>query len=253
MTIKKKQKVAFVTGSSKGIGLSIAKLLDSKGINVILNSRGKLNSKIYKNFSKKPLHLRFDISNSNKLEANLKKLKKIYGNIDYLICNVGFSTSSEKKQFEIKEWRMMFERNFFSTLNTIFAFRKIFKNIKKKKKIICISSVSGSYVSAAPSSYAIAKSAINNFVRHMAKLFTKENIIMNCIAPGNIYFKGGLWDKKLKKNKSYFRRYINTEVPEKRLGSPDEIANLVGYLCSEKSSFINGAVIGIDGAQNKSL
>ena len=87
----------------------------------------------------------------------------------------------------------------------------------------------------------------------MSKLFTKENIIMNCIAPGNIYFKGGLWDKKLKKNKSYFRRYINTEVPEKRLGSPDEIANLVGYLCSEKSSFINGAVIGIDGAQNKSL
>ena len=71
---------------------------------------------------------------------------------------------------------------------------------------------------------------------------------MNCIAPGIIYFKGGLWDKKLKKKNKYFRRYINTEVPEKRLGLQMKIANLVGYLCSEKSSFINGAVIGIDGA-----
>ena len=57
----------------------------------------------------------------------------------------------------------------------------------------------------------------------------------------------------LKKNKSYYKKYINSEVPEKRLGTPIEIAELVSYLCSDNSTFINGAVINIDGGQNKSL
>jgi len=253
MPTKKKQKIALVTGSSKGIGLSIAKLLDAEGIKVFLNSRGDLNKKIYKKFINKPEHLKFDISNAAKLENNFKKIKKKYGNIDYLICNVGYSSSSQKKQFDINEWKMMFDKNFFSTLNTIFLFRKIFKNSNTQKKIICISSVSGTYVSAAPSSYAVAKAAINNFVRHTSKLFTKDNIILNCVAPGNIYFKGGLWDKKFKENKSHYKKYINSEVPEKRLGTPNEIAKLVRYLCSDDSSFINGTVIGIDGGQNKSI
>lgn len=253
MPFNKKNKVALVTGSSKGIGLSIAKYLDARGIKVFLNSRGTLSKKIYKTFVNNPVHLKFDISNAAKLESNLIKIKKKYGNIDYLICNVGFSSSTEKKQFDINEWKMMFDKNFFSTLNTIFLFRKIFKNSKTQKKVICISSVSGTYVSAAPSSYAVAKAAINNFVRHTSRLFTRDNIILNCVAPGNIFFKGGLWDKKLKENKSHYKKYIGSEVPEKRLGTPDEIAKLVGYLCSDDSSFINGSIIGIDGGQNKSI
>ena len=73
------------------------------------------------------------------------------------------------------------------------------------------------------------------------------------MAPGNIFFKGGVWDKNLKKNKSYFKKYITSEVPEKRLGTPQEVAELVSYLCSENSSFINGSVINIDGGQCKSI
>ena len=62
-----------------------------------------------------------------------------------------------------------------------------------------------------------------------------------------------MWDKKLLKNKRFYLDYIKKEVPENRLGKPNEIANLVTYLCSEKSSFINGSVINIDGGQDKSL
>ena len=82
----------------------------------------------------------------------------------------------------------------------------------KEKKVICISSVSGAYVSAAPSTYAIAKSALNNFVRHVSKSLTKENIILNCVSPGNIFFKGGVWEKNLKKNKKHYIKYIEGEV-----------------------------------------
>jgi 3-oxoacyl-[acyl-carrier protein] reductase len=253
MIIKSNNKLALVTGSSKGIGLSIAKQLDKNGVKVILNSRSSINKKILKEFKNDPLHFKFDITNLKKLELSYKKIKKKYGNIDYLICNVGFSSSPKQKQFEISEWKKIFEQNFFSTLGTIFLFKKIFNNPKLKKKIICISSVSGSYVSAAPATYAISKSALNNFVKHISKLLTKDNIILNCVAPGNIFFKGGVWDKMLKKNRPYYKKYISSEVPEKRLGTPDEIAGLVTYLCSDNSTFINGAVINIDGGQNKSL
>ena len=251
--ITKQKKIALVTGSSKGIGLSIAKLLDKKGIKVILNSRGPINKNIIKKFHNNPIHFKFDITNSIKLENSFKKIKKKYGNLDYLICNVGYSSTPKKKQFDILEWKNIFEKNFFSTLSTIFIFRKIFNKIEDKKKIICISSVSGTYVSEAPTSYAIAKAALNNFVKHASKLLTRENIVLNCVAPGNIFFKGGVWDKNLKKNKSYFKKYITSEVPEKRLGTPQEVAELVSYLCSENSSFINGSVINIDGGQCKSI
>lgn len=253
MFLKSKKKIALVTGSSRGIGFAIAKSLDKKGIRVFLNSRSKISRKLLERFNNSPVHLKFDINKAKKLEMNFKKIKKKYGEIDYLICNVGFSSSPKNKQFDINEWKLIFERNFFSTLNTIFLFRKIFNNTKIKKKIICISSVSGTYVSAAPTTYAIAKAALNNFVRHASKLLTKENIVLNCVAPGNIYFKGGVWDKNLRKNKSYYKKYINSEVPEKRLGKPDEVAELVSYLCSNSSTFINGSVISIDGGQNKSL
>ncbi len=248
-----KNKIALITGSSKGIGLSIAKLLDSYGVKVLLNSRKKIKKSLTSSFKNNPEHFCFDVTSYKDLEKAFKKIKRKYKKIDYLICNVGYSSSSKKKQFEIDEWRKIFERNFFSTLNTIFLFKKIFKNIKSSKKIICISSISGLYVSAAPTTYAIAKSTLNSYVRHASKSLTRENIILNCVAPGNVFFEGGVWDKNLKKNKNYYKKYIKAEVPENRLAHPEEIANLVVYLCSEKSTFINGSIINIDGGQNKSI
>lgn len=247
-----KKKIALVTGSSKGIGLSIAKELDKSGIKVLTNSRNKINEKFSKCFINSTDHYKFDVTSFKQTEKCFRLIKKKYNRLDYLICNAGFSSSPKKKEFDIMEWKNIFERNFFSTLNSIFVYRKLF-NDDKKKKIICISSVSGSYVSAAPSTYAIAKSTLNNFVKHVSKSLTKENIILNCVSPGNIFFKGGVWDKNLLRNKKYYLNYIKKEVPENRLGNPNEIANLVSYLCSEKSTFINGSIINIDGGQDKSL
>lgn len=252
MSKTSKIKIALITGSSKGIGLSIAKELDQAGIKVLINSRNQINKNLFKNFINQPEHYKFDVTSFKQTEKSLKKIKKKYKKLDYLICNAGYSSSPKSRKFDITEWKNIFEKNFFSTLNSIFLYRKLFNN-NKKKKIICISSVSGSYVSAAPSTYAIAKSTLNNFVKHVSKSLTRENIILNCVSPGNIFFKGGVWDKKLLKNKRFYLDYIKKEVPENRLGQPNEIANLVTYLCSEKSSFINGSVINIDGGQDKSL
>jgi len=247
-----KGKIALVTGSTQGIGLAIAKNLSEYGCFVILNSRKKKRKSFYENLGFKHDHYIFDNNLEKKTQLEMKKIFKKYKKIDFLICNVGHSNSNTKKINSLKEWKFIFENNFFSALNVIFSFLK-FSTKKDKIKIICISSVSGMYVSPAPSTYAVAKAALNSFVRHVSKLYTKNNVFINCIAPGNIYFKGGIWDKKLKKNKFKALQHIKKEVPEKRFGSPREIANLASYLCSEQSSFINGTVISIDGGQNKQI
>ena len=77
----------------------------------------------------------------------------------------------------------------------------------------------------------------------------KNKIRVNVISPGNIFFRGGTWDIKKKKNPTLVRKIIREKVPLQRFGKPEEVANLVTYICSEKASFINGAIIRIDGGQ----
>ena len=96
----------------------------------------------------------------------------------------------QKKNLILKSGKIFLKKISFQHLTQFFFIKKYL--MIKEKKVICISSVSGAYVSAAPSTYAIAKSALNNFVRHVSKSLTKENIILNCVSPGNIFLKEGL-------------------------------------------------------------
>ena len=96
-----KNKIALITGSTRGIGLSIAKLFDYCGVKVLINSRSKIKKTFLREFKNNPEHYPFDVTSKKKLDNALKKIKKKYKKIDYLICNVGFSSSPKTKQFEI--------------------------------------------------------------------------------------------------------------------------------------------------------
>ena len=130
---------------------------------------------------------------------------------------------------------------------------KIFlKYFKSNAKIICISSISGTYISKSSIEYTVSKSALNTYVKKKSKLIGK-NYTINCVAPGNIMFKGSSWEKKIKLNKLAVEKQIAEHVPLKRFGKIWEIANLVSYICSDKSNFLNGSIFTIDGGQDLSL
>ena len=140
----------------------------------------------------------------------------------------------------------MFDQNFFSATNIIESSKKHL--IKSKGLIIGISSAAGSKVlRGAPITYSTSKAALSYYLKSLSFYMGEKGVRVNIITPGNIMFVGSTWEKKLKKNRSKVIKLINDTIPIKRFGSSDEVADLVSFLISQKSTYLNGAKIPIDG------
>ena len=141
----------------------------------------------------------------------------------------------------------MFDINLNSTVNLI---TESLPSLKKTSgSIVCISSIAGIEITDAPIPYSIAKSALNSYVKNSSKPLAKFGIRINAIAPGNILFKGSVWEKKLQKNKTRVLDMISKKVAMNRFGTPEEIANLTAFVASHLASFVTGNILVADGGQ----
>ena len=251
MNLNLKGKKVFITGSSKGIGLEIARSFLEENCEVIINGRNRKNLLLTK---KKLIKVKIIIGDvtKKKISKNIaKKISKINGGIDILVCNVGSGLVNKKLNTLEGDWEESFTKNFFSATNIIESFKN--NIIKNKGVIVCISSICGNEnIPGAPFSYSIAKSALNNYVKHLSKKFGKHKVRINAISPGNILHKGSVWQKKIKKNSKKIKKFLNEEVALKKLGKPEDIASLAVFLSSNKAKFITGSVIVVDGGQIRS-
>ncbi len=242
MKLNLKNKIALVTGSTKGIGLSIAKNLEDEGCIVISNGRRKC--------PKKSNYLKADVTKINDCKKLISDIKKKYGKLDILVCNVGSGKAVPTGKETIRDWEKMFSLNFYSSINLI----KFAENELKKTKgsIICISSIAGVETTNAPITYSVAKSALNSYVKNTSKRLSKYNIRINAVAPGNIIFNGSTWETKMKNNPSKVKKMLKDNVSMNRFGTTNEISNLVTFLSSEMASFITGSIYVVDGGQTRS-
>tara|TARA_B100000963_G_scaffold356741_1_gene377503 strand:- start:11509 stop:12264 length:756 start_codon:yes stop_codon:yes gene_type:complete len=250
MKINLAGKFALITGSSEGIGFHIAKTLQENGCKVVINGRNK--SKL--NSASKKLQncfaIKGDVSNYKQANKIITNYKKHFKQLDILVCNVG-NGKKINEIADIDEWHKSFNVNFWSTINIIKSAEKIL--IKSKSSIICISSICGlEHISGAPIPYSVAKSALNSFVVNQSNFFANFKTRINAIAPGNIIFQGSTWSKKMKKSPIKTKNYINQNVPLKLFGKPDDVSNMVLYLCSDKTKYITGSIFKIDGGQVRS-
>ena len=246
MQIKKNfnKKVIFITGSSSGMGYGLAKSFLDLGNEVIICSKNIRKLKFASKSLNDCFFVRADLSKENDIKKAIKKIKLRFKKIDVLICNYG---SSNHKKNNL-DFNYAFNNNFFPTVNVVNYAQPI---IKKEGNIICISSICGvESIKDSPIGYSVAKSALNNFVKSISYSLSQKKILINCIAPGNIYFKGSTWEKKIKKNKHKVKKYINKNVPLKKFGSINEIFNLCRYLSSSQS-FSTGATYILDGGQTR--
>lgn len=241
-------KKVLITGSSSGIGFEIAKSFVERNCKVVINGR---NEKKLKNASKKiedTLTVSGNTENPFGAKKIVTKTVKLLKGLDILICNVGSGSSVKPGLENYKHWKKSFEKNFFSATNVIEESKKHL--VKSKGVIICISSICGlEYVEGAPTTYSVAKAALNSYVKMTSKVLGKQGVRINAIAPGNIMFKDSVWHKKIKKNKEKTKQFIKSNVPLNKLGNPKNVADVALFLSSDLSNFVTGSVWIVDGGQ----
>jgi len=241
-------KTALVTGSSRGIGRTIAEVLHAEGVRVALNGRTAADVALAASELTGAMAIVGDVSRPDEAQQVVSDATAAMGGLDILVCNVGSGRSVPPGEETFAEWQRVFAMNLWSTTNTVEAARGALS--ASKGVIVCISSVCGlEVVPGAPVTYSAAKAALHAYVRGIARPLGKQGIRINAIAPGNILFDGSVWSRKLQEDASAVDSMLERDVVLARLGSPRDVADLVAYLASPRSGFASGAVWTLDGGQ----
>jgi len=236
-----KDKNIIVTGASGGIGNSIVKKLNESGANILASgTRIEKLEELKKEFEKINI-LKFDISQSEKIEEFIENAtKELGGSLDCIVNNAGITKDNLAIRMSLEEWKKVIDINLTSTfLMSKFAIKKMLKN--KSGKIVNITSVVGHTGNLGQANYTASKAGIVAMSKSLAIEYAKKNININCISPG--FIKTAMTDKIDEK----FKETIISKIPSARLGKPDDIANAVGFLCSDQSSYINGETLHVNG------
>jgi 3-oxoacyl-[acyl-carrier protein] reductase len=258
MDFNLKDKVVLVTGSSRGIGKAIALGFLKERAKVVVNGRTEETLKqtvgeLTKAFgSENVLPLKADLTDDRQIKESIKEIVKRWQRIDILVANIGSGKGKLGLQPERKDWEDTLNTNLLGCISTI---KEVAPHMIEQNggSIVLISSITGYEALPAPIPYSVAKAGLILVCKNLSRYFASHNIRINAVAPGNIFVKEGTWDRKIKEDPRGVKQYIETEVPMKRFGKPEEIADAVLFLASERASFITGTCLIVDGGQTRSF
>ena len=253
MNLELNDRVALVTGASRGIGLAIAAALAAEGAKVALAARGadRLDASRATVGAQSSVHVA-DVTDSTAAARLVQEVERHWGRLDILVCNVGSGASVPPGRETAAEWTRVMDLNLFATTNMIEVARPLMARGNGDRAIVCISSIAGMAALGAPVTYYAAKAALNATVRGLARPLALEGIRINAVAPGNILAADGTWARKLAENRAAVEDMLAREVALRRLGKPEEVADTVAFLASPRAAFITGSVVVADGGQLRS-
>ena len=235
------KKNIIVTGASGGIGNSIVEKLFNNGANILATGTKKEKLDELKSKFKNLKILKFDISQSEKIEEFIENAtNELGGNLDCIINNAGITQDNLAIRMNFEEWQKVIDINLNSTfLLNKYSIKKMLKN--KKGKVINITSVVGHTGNLGQANYTAAKAGIIAMSKTLAIEYARKNININCISPG--FIKTAMTDKIDTK----FKEIIISKIPSGRLGKPEDVANAVLFLASDLSDYINGETLHVNG------
>ena len=239
------QKVILLTGASRGIGHATVRKFSEENWRVITCSRQAFDPKCPWPGGEGN-HVQVDLSNpNNTLEAIDEVKKRLNGKLHALVNNAGISPKGENGErldtlgTDLSIWGKVFHVNFFASVILARGLKE--ELLKAKGAIVNVTSIAGSRVHPfAGAAYATSKAALGALTREMSKDFGPLGVRVNAIAPGEV--KTAILSEGTDK--------IVADIPMKRLGLPEEVADTIFYLCSKEASYVSGAEIEINGGQH---
>jgi 3-oxoacyl-[acyl-carrier protein] reductase len=245
-------KVAAITGGSRGIGRAVALSLAQEGCDVAICAR--TTSDINKTVNDlQALGVRaagytIDVTTSGETERFINEAATDLDGLDLLVANVGATVGGTLLDSTAEDWAQTFELN---VLHATRAIRAAVPHMRKRGGAITIvASISG-WKPSPKAQYGAAKAAEIYVATALARELGPDHIRINTVSPGSILIPGGGWDLYRKREPERFQQFEQCDFPAHRLGTAEEIANVVTFLLSDRASWINGANICVDGAQNR--
>ena len=256
MELGLKNHVALITGSSRGIGQSIAFEFAREGARVVITGRNpeEVNHTVDQINKSGGESFGFvgDLTNKDDIKSCADLVTDKWNSVDVLVANLGSGKGQRGWDAGVAEWNRLIELNLTSSVKVAST---MMPHLMKSKagNIIFIGSIAGLETLGAPPAYEVAKSALITYAKNLANEVGKDHVRVNIVAPGNIMFPGSTWDEKMKSNGEAVQSMIESEVPLKRFGTAEEVANAVLFLASTKAAFITGTCMVVDGGQTRAF
>ena len=243
--MSKNEKVALVTGASRGIGKAIALHLAHQGAKVVINYRTQKEAAkavvvAICRAGGDAFAFEADVSNPTQVAALMKKVLQRWGRIDILVNNAGITRDGLLMRLHEEDWDAVVDINLKGAfLCTRAAIRPMIR--QRWGRVINISSVVGTIGNPGQTNYAASKAGLLGFTKSLAKEVASRNITVNAVTPGYITtdIVEDLSDR--------LKRQILSRIPASRFGSSEDVAHVVAFLASEEASYLTGQVIGVDG------
>lgn len=254
MDLRLADKVALVTGSSRGIGRGIATRLVDEGADVVFCARGDaaLQQAVAAASGPGRAHgVVADVTTAEGASAVVAAAAETFGGLDIVVNNVGGSGARSFDEMDAADLRDVLDRNLFPALHVSRAALPALR-ARGGGVIALIASVWGREAGGAPG-YNIAKAAEISLAKAMARDLAADRIRVVSIAPGSTLFPGGSWERRLRDDPEGMQSFVERELPWGRLGSVDEVADVVAFLVSERASWVVGTCVAVDGGQSRSF
>ncbi len=247
-------KRALVSGGSRGIGRSIALSLAGEGCRVAAVARHQdgldaVASELAAAGGGPHATIAADVSTAAGADRAVAEAGEALGGLDIVIANVGKSGARHCDDMDDADFAYSLDINLWSTMRVS---RRAIPWLRKSDGgvIVMISSIWGREAGGSPG-YNVAKAGVVSLAKAMARDYAADNIRVNSVAPGSILFPGGGWQRKLDADPQGIREFIARELPFGRFGRPEEVADVVTFLCSPRASWVSGAGITVDGCQTR--